>query len=239
VTAIRLFALALLLCITTPAQSFEVATVKLNTSGPTASNGFSTTPGRFRVLNSPLEQMIHAAFHVPEGALAGLSGWMRSDRYDIEAKTAANSTFDENLTMLRALLIERFQLRFHSETRESTTLALVVAKSGPKFRQSKDDAAGNKERIDIRPTEISGVNIPFGHFVTVLAAQLKRTVTNATGLSGNFDLSLKYVRDDAPEGANGPTVFSALEDQLGLKLESRKGPVEVMVIDSAEKPREN
>ena len=238
-TVIRSYALALVICAAVAAQSFEVATVKLDSSGPTAPNGFTTTPGRFRVLNSPLEQMIHAAFHIPEGSLAGLAEWMRSDRYDIEAKTPARSTFDENLTMLRALLIERFQLRFHSETRESTLLALVLAKSGPKFHQSKDDAAGNKERIDIRPTEISGINIPFGHFVTVLAAQLKRTVSNDTGLSGNFDLSLKYVRDDAPEGANGPTVFAALEDQLGLKLESRKGPVEVMVIDSAEKPSGN
>jgi uncharacterized protein (TIGR03435 family) len=73
----------------------------------------------------------------------------------------------------------------------------------------------------------------------VLAAQLKRTVSNDAGLSGKFDLSLKYVRDDVPKGANGPTVFAALEDQLGLKMESRKGPVEGMVIDSAEKPREN
>ena len=236
---IRPSALALLLCAAAAAQSFEVATVKPNPSGPTAPNGFTTTPGRFRVLNSPLEQMMHAAFHIPEGSLAGLTGWMRTDRYDVEAKTPANSTFDDDLTMLRVLLIERFRLRFHNETRQSATLALVVAKSGPKLHPSKDDAAGNKERIDIRPAEISGVNIPFGHFVSVLAAQLKRAVRNETGLSGKFDLSLKYVRDDAPEGANGPTVFGALEDQLGLKLESRKGPVEVMVIDSAEKPREN
>jgi uncharacterized protein (TIGR03435 family) len=239
VTVIRPSTLVLLLSAAAAAQSFEVAAVKRNASGPTAPNGFNTTPGRFRVLNSPLEQMIHAAFHIPEGLLAGLTGWMRSDRYDIEAKTPAGSTFDENLTMLRALLIERFQLRFHSETRESTLLALVLAKNGPKFHQSKDDAAGSKERIDIRPAEISGIHIPFGHFVTALAAQLKRTVSNETGLSGNFDLSLQYVRDDAPEGANGPTVFAALEDQLGLKLESRKGPVDVMVIDSAERPRGN
>jgi uncharacterized protein (TIGR03435 family) len=241
VTAIRPSALALLLCAVAAAQSFEVATVKPNTSGPAAPNGFFPTPGRLRVLNTPLEQMIHAAFRLPEGSLAGVDGWMRSNRYDIEAKAkpAANSTFDDDLMMLQDLLIERFHLRFHTETRQSATLALVVAKNGPKFRQSTDDGAGGKERIDIRPTEISGVNIPFGHFVSVLGAQLKRTVTNATGLSGKFDLSLKYVRDDAPDAANGPTIFAALEDQLGLKLESRKGPVEVMVIDSAAKPSEN
>jgi uncharacterized protein (TIGR03435 family) len=239
VITIRPSALAVLLCAAGSAQSFEVATVKPNASGPNSPNGFSSTPGRLRVLNMPLEQMIHAAFHIPQGSLAGLTGWMESDRYDIEARAAANSTFDEDLTMLRALLIERFQLRFHSETRQSTTLVLVIAKNGPKFRQSKDDGAGNKERIDIRPTEISGVNIPFGHFVTILAAQLKRAIVNDTGLTGKFDLSLKYVRDDAPEAASGPTVFAALEEQVGLRLDSRKGPVEVMVIDSAEKSREN
>jgi uncharacterized protein (TIGR03435 family) len=80
VTVIRLSALALALCAVAAAQSFEVATVKLNLSGPTGPNGFTTTPGRFRVLNSPLEQMIHAALHIPEGSLAGLSGWMRTHR---------------------------------------------------------------------------------------------------------------------------------------------------------------
>ncbi len=221
------------------AQSFDVATVKLNQAGAAAANGFSPSPGRLRVMNSTLEQMIHAAFHLNTSALAGATGWMQSNRYDIEAKAAGNSSFDDELIMLRALLIDRFQLRFHTETRQLTTFALVIGKNGPKFQTSKDDGAGGKERITIRPTEISGVNIPFGHFVSVLAAQLSRSVINGTGLTGKFDLSLKYVRDDAPDAANGPSLFAALEEQLGLKLEPRKGPVEVMVVDSAEKPREN
>jgi uncharacterized protein (TIGR03435 family) len=221
------------------AQSFEVATVKLNQAGATGANGFSPSPGHLRVMNSTLEQMIHAAFHVSASALAGAAGWMQSNRYDIDAKAPGNSSFDDDLVMLRALLIDRFQLRFHTETRQLTTFPLVIGKNGPKFQTSKDDGAGGKGRIIIRPTEISGVNIPFGHFVSVLAAQLSRSVINDTGLTGKFDLSLKYVRDDAPDAANGPSLFAALEEQLGLKLESRKGPVEVMVIDSAEKPSEN
>jgi uncharacterized protein (TIGR03435 family) len=221
------------------AQSFEVATVKVNRSGPEAGNGFYPSPGLLRVTNCTLEQMMRSAFHVNDATLAGAVGWMQSERYDIEAKAPVHASFDEELDMLRALLIERFQLRFHTEKRQVVTFALVLGKNGPKFHASKDDGAGGKERITIRPTEISGFNIPFGHFVSVLGAQLHRSVTNDTGLSGNFDLALKYVRDDAPNAAEGSTVFAALEDQLGLKLESHKGPVDVMVIDAAGKPRGN
>lgn len=219
------------------AQSFEVATVKVNRSGPTASNGFSPSPGELRVVNCTFEQMIHAAFHVKSGALFGVSGWMASERYDVNGKTAMASTFDQELEMLRVLLIDRFQLRFHNETRQITTMALVVAKGGPKFQASKED--DGKERIAIRPGEISGVNIPFGHFVSVLGAQLSRPVANETGLSGSFDLSLKWVPDGASDAASGPSLFAALEEQLGLNLESRKGPAEVMVIDFASRPGGN
>ena len=91
--------------------------------------------------------------------------------------------------------------------------------------------------MNIRPTEICGIAIPFGHFVWILEAQLKYPITNETRLHGQLDLCLKYMRDDAP--GDGPSVFAALEDQLGLKIEGRRGPVEVMVIDSAVKPAAN
>jgi uncharacterized protein (TIGR03435 family) len=137
--------------------------------------------------------------------------------------------------MLRGLLADRFQLRFHREVRQLSAQALVLAKGGPKLHASKDQ--DQKERVNIHATEISGVAIPFGHFVSILAAQLGYPITNQTGLSGKYDLALKYVRDDSPD-AGAPSVFAALED-LGLKLETRRGPVEVFVIDSAAQPRQN
>jgi uncharacterized protein (TIGR03435 family) len=140
------------------------------------------------------------------------------------------------MVMLRALLAERFQLKFHRETRQLKIQTLVLGKGGPKFQLSNDQ--NGKEHVNIRPTEISGTAIPFGHFVTILEAQLGYPIINETGLSGQFDLSLKYVRDDSPAAADGPSVFAALAD-LGLKLEARQAPVEVFVIDSAERPREN
>ncbi|HJZ95324.1 MAG TPA: TIGR03435 family protein [Candidatus Solibacter sp.] len=216
------------------AQSFDVATIRANHLGPDAPNGFFPSPGRLRVANMTLEQMIHAAFHIKTGALFGAAAWMQSDRFDIEAKTPGSSTFDQSLTMLQGLLTERFRLRYHRETRQLKVDVLVLAKGGPKFPTSADQDA--REQVTIRPTEISGTGIPFGHFVSILEAQLKYPVTNETGLKGKFDLSLKYVREDS---ADGPSVFAALEDQLGLKLESRRAAVDVFVIDSAAKPTEN
>lgn len=225
-----------LTCAQEAAPAFEVASVKVNPAGPDGANSYSPTPGRLRVTGASLKQLIQVAYHVPAGTLFGTGGWIESDRFDIDAKAAGKSTFDEDLVMLRALLVDRFQLRFHHETRQIKMQALVVAKGGPKFQASKDQDL--KERVNIRATEISGVAIPFGHFVSILAAQLGYPITNQTGLSGRYDLALQYVRDDSP-GVDGPSVFAALEDQLGLKLETRKGPMEVFVIDSAQRPSEN
>jgi uncharacterized protein (TIGR03435 family) len=232
-------AIALALCAAAAltAQTFEVATVKRNLSGPNAPNAFSPEPGRLVVTNMPLDQMLQATFHIRTGMLIGATGWMTSDRYDIEGKAPGVSKFDDQMVMLKALLIERFQLKFHTETRQLTMLYLVKGKSGPKFTPSAE--GDGKEHINIRPTQISGTNIPFGHFVSILEAQLSRPIKNDTGISGDFDLSLKYVKDDAPNAAEGPSVFAAVEEQLGLKLESRKGPAEVLVIDSAQRPGEN
>jgi uncharacterized protein (TIGR03435 family) len=179
--------------------------------------------------------LIQAAYHVKAGMLFGITAWMESERFDIEAKATGKFSFDEDMGMLRALLVDRFQLRFHRETRQLKMQVLVVGRSGPKFQASKDQ--DQKERVNIRPNEISGVNIPFGHFVSILDAQLGCPIINETGFTGKYDLALKYVRGDSP-GSDGPSAFAALAD-LGLKLEARQAPVEVFVIDSVERPREN
>jgi len=227
-----------LVCLPLPllgqAPAFEAATVKVNADA-NAGNGFFPAPGRLRVTGMTLEQLIQAAYHIKTGTLFGVTPWMQSDRFDIDATTSRAATFDQELTMLQPLLAERFQLRFHRETRQLRIEVLVLAKGGPKFQRSKDKEA--KEQVNIRPTEICGTAVPFGHFVSILEAQLKYPITNETGLTGLFDLCLKYVRDDAP--SDGPSVFAALEEQLGLKIEGRRGPVEVMMIDLAARPAAN
>jgi uncharacterized protein (TIGR03435 family) len=230
----------LVVCTSANAQevtpAFEAATVKVN-DNPDGGNGFFPTPGRLRAVNFTLLQLIQAAFHVRTGTLFGASAWMQSDRFDIDAKATEKSTFDDDLRMLQSLLIDRFGLRYHRETRELRTQVLVIAKSGLKFKASPDQT--QKEQIAIRPAEISGTAIPFGHFVSVLEAKLGYPLKNETGMTGKFDLDLKYVPDDATARSYGPSLFAALEEQLGLKLEARRGPAEVFVIDSAARPREN
>ena len=217
------------------APAFEVASVKVNNSGPESTNGYFPAPGRLRVTNMTLQGLIQSAYHIKTGMLFGVTGWMNSVRFDIDAKAPGQSSFDDDLMMLQALLAERFQLRFHRETRTLKMQVLEVAKGGPKFTATKDQE--EKEHVTIRPTGISGTGIPFGHFVSILEAQVGYPILNQTGLTAHFDLSLQYVRDDAP-GNGGPSVFGALAD-LGLKLENRQAPVEVFVIDSATRPAQN
>jgi uncharacterized protein (TIGR03435 family) len=234
-----LFVCALAFAQDTP-PLFEVASVKVNRAGPEAPNGFFPAPARFRATNMTLQQLIQAAWHIDTGRLFGAAGWMESERFDIEAvvdpkKAAGNSGFEEELVMLRGVLADRFQLRFHREMRQLKTEALVLAKGGPNLQASKDQ--GQKERVTIRAGEISGAAIPFGHFISILAAQLGYPIGNETGLSAKYDLMLRYSRDDPPD-INTPSVFAALKD-LGLKLETRSGLVEVFMIDSARRPHED
>ncbi len=193
--------------------AFEVATVKVNKQG--GGSGMSPSPGRLRVTNFTLRQLIEAAYHIPSGRVVGVTGWMESERYDIDAKTPAQSDFDDELIMLRPLIEERFQFRSHMESRRLLTYALVVAKSGAKLQPAKD---GAPSKTFIRPTEIMGTKMSLGYLVSILSAQLSAAVANDTGLSADYDIHLKFAREDSTAAAAGePTIFTVLERDLGLK----------------------
>ncbi len=211
---------------------FEAATVKPHGEG--AGMGMFPSAGGLRVENYTLRQLLESTFHLPTGQVIVTARWMDSDRFDINARTTAPATFEQELTMLTPLLIERFHIRSHREPRQLRTYALIVSKGGAKLQAAKDD--GEKQRMTIRPDEISGTKISMGYLASILGAQLHAPVANETGLAASYDLSLKYERIDAPGSSNGEqTVFSALE-AVGLKLETQKREVEVMVIDSASRP---
>jgi bla regulator protein BlaR1 len=175
----------------------------------------------------------------------------------------------ERRRMLQALLADRFKLTLHRETKELPVYSLVIAKNGPKLQEAKaDDTYPNGIKgFDGRGTagmmrmgrgELTGQGLPMGSLVRLLTQQLGRTVLDKTGLTGKYDFTLKWTPDESeapmlkgagdgkqgtgstptPE-SSGPSVFTALQEQLGLKLESQKGPVEILVIDHAEKPSEN
>jgi uncharacterized protein (TIGR03435 family) len=172
---------------------------------------------------------------------------------DEQRKTVA----DQMRERLRALLAERFQLTLHRETKEQSVYALVVAKSGSKLQESqmKEGDAG-RGRMMMGRGQFSGQGVALQMLTQSLSNQLGRPVIDRTGLKGNFDFKLEWTPDPGqsggpfgggPPGAdappppdpNGPSIFTAVQEQLGLRLESQKGPVEMLVIDKVEKPSEN
>jgi bla regulator protein blaR1 len=171
---------------------------------------------------------------------------------------------DQMRERVRALLAERFQLTLHRETKEQSVYALVVAKSGSKLQASQTQASQTKEVTGPRGPmmrmgrgDLSGQGVQLDMLTRTLSSQLGRTVIDRTGLTGNFDFTLTWtpepgqsvgppgggpppgVEAPPPPDPNGPSVFTALQEQLGLRLESQKGPVEMLVIDRVEKPSEN
>ena len=180
---------------------------------------------------------------------------------DLVKMSAAERTryLERPRAMLRGLLEDRFQLKVHNQTKELPIYSLVVAKGGPKLKDNggrMPDPNMKPGMMRIGPGGLEGSQMPVSALVDTLSQQLGRTVADQTGLKGNYDFTLKWTPDD-PQGAaafggglplppgvqppdpNGPTLFTALQEQLGLKLESTKGPVDIIVIDRAEKPSEN
>jgi uncharacterized protein (TIGR03435 family) len=236
--------------------AFEVAVIRPNPGDTTGHSHIwsSASDGNFKAQNVTTMELIRYAFGMPETRISGGPGWMRSAKFDVEAKS--DSALDARLRgldsasareqkqhMLQALLADRFALKVHKETRELPIYALVVAKGGPRFQPSKINGTTiNNGNANITVTGSD-------HTVALLAEQLSRTlgrvVVDKTGLDGRYELTLKWATDEAAPGTggagadSGPSIFTAIQEQLGLKLESGKGPVPILVVDHLEKPSEN
>jgi uncharacterized protein (TIGR03435 family) len=238
--------------------SFEVASVKENKSRSRGQNSKST-PGRFTSKNATLRAIIMNAYEVQEQVqLRGGPAWMDSVRFDIEAKApsnAARTPGDKALNeadrhqihlMLQSLLAERFKLAVHHENKEMAVYFLVVAKGGPKLRDLKSRGSIKPPNPDMH--RFGGAGSLKG-LVIFLSNLSGRPVIDKTGLTGSYDYHMELPQDDFPITATdgltqasasaGAAVFAAMEQQLGLKLESAKAPVDVLVIDHVEKPSEN
>lgn len=226
----------------TPSPAFEVASVKANSSGQAVMR--LTAPpgtGRFDATNASTRILILNAHGLRDFQLAGAPAWTERERFDVAGRTTASATRDEISAMVRTLLAERFRLRTHRETREMPVYALVAATAdkrlGPGLKLSTAET-----RTNISPTSISAVSMTMARLALTLSVVVGRVVTDETGLSGAYDLELTF----APEGPlppaappadpNAPSVFTALREQLGLRLEGRRGPVEVLVVDGIERP---
>jgi uncharacterized protein (TIGR03435 family) len=238
------------------AMRFEVASLKPSPAGGRGGQ-IRPAPGgeRYLATGISLQLLITVAYRVKPDQISGGSDWMLTDRWDMNAKAERPSTVEELHTMLKNLLADRFQLRFHRESKELPVYALTVDKGGSKLTPHEAQSAGDPwmdQTIDqVVSVKMKATSVPMDYFAWRLGQVLDRPVIDLTKLAGGYDFNLAYTRDLPPglnEGAllngtpidtSGPTIFQALRQQLGLRLDAQKGPVEVLVIDHAEKPAAN
>lgn len=244
------------------AQSFEVATVK--PAGPLdASAGRyirMQSGNRFQAKNCTVRQLIAAAYNLNPRALSGGPAWAEADRYDIVATTSGDRrpAYEEQMAMLARLLTDRFQLTFHREKKNFAIYEITVSKTGPKLRtaQAQPDEASNLTSV-VYPAAGGGIdhilmpgrNATMPQFAAVLQrAGLDRPVVDSTGLTGRYDFDLDWTPDETQfEGqlpqanplSGKPSFFTAFQEQLGLKIEATRGPVETLVIDGVRRPSDN
>jgi bla regulator protein blaR1 len=262
---------------------YEVSTVK-PASGEEGRSLLHLTPDGTSIQGVPVHMLLRFAFGVEPDRIIGSPAWTTSNRYDIEAKVAPEDapkleklTVEERRAMLLPLLAERFNLKYHHETRELPMYLLVVAKGGPKLAESKEpptrpspNEAGPGRvptgplslhgSMRMMPGRIESEGSTLDMLTHALSGPLGHTVVDKTGLTGKYDYTLQWALDDAampmpggpgggPAGAagheanvveaGGPSLLTAIEEQLGLKVESTKGQVDVIVIDHLDLPSAN
>jgi uncharacterized protein (TIGR03435 family) len=244
---------------------YEVVSVKANTSGGSKAGGVAFPPGgRFSATNVTLREMIGAVygpeFH-GEGRIVGGPDWINTERFDVEAKAAVDPPPAQRRLMVRTLLADYFKLRLQSEEREARVLVLRRLHSDGRLGRGFKESRADCPKMDVPPPppagglgampkpcgvdrergKLIGYGAAPSQFVRILTGLLKRPVVDATDLRGRYDFELQYAHV-LPEGkagqftAEGVSIFTALQEQLGLKLADERGHISVLVIDNAERP---
>jgi len=235
---------------TTPA--FEVATVKPSPALMKYSGFQFPGGGRFEASQETVKAMVAFAYEVRDFYVSGGPGWAGTDRFEIVAKADASATPVQMRAMLRTLLAERFKLAVRRESKEVSLYQLVVAKDGVKSSGLQESSVKIGGIRFLGRGQIEGTGIAMSGLANYLQTLLGQVVVDKTGLTANFDFKLAWTPDESQAGkpgaqaglANaadpgGPSIFTALQEQLGLKLDATKGPVETIVIEHVEKPSDN
>jgi uncharacterized protein (TIGR03435 family) len=236
---------------------YDIASIHENKTG-TDNVRISTRDATFTATNVALGNLVSMAYDIRLDIISGLPGWAQSTRFDISAKVSEPDidalkklSREQRHAMLVALLANRFHLKAHVETKTLPVYDLVVAKGGSKLAENtipldQTGPLGLKPgSMMISEAEMTAVAVPISNLAQNLAFRVERNVIDKTGLTGKYNFTLKWRPDelegkaDATTDSNAPDLFTALQEQLGLRLEPSKGPVDTLVIDHVEMPSEN
>jgi uncharacterized protein (TIGR03435 family) len=235
------------------APSYAKISIKPDKSG-LQERTIHLAPGELKVTNETLLMLIRHAYQVEADQIHGGPDWLNSERYDVLAKVDKSSVENlqrldaeqadiEQRRMLQALLADRFKLAAHRDSMSVPTYDLVLAENGPRLQQSMPGDAAQRRVIEVANGHITGREVPIATLASLLSEQLGHTVVDKTGLTSHYDVTLQWPASaDGQQGSAAPSessnepIASALEEQLGLKLEPRQAPVDILVIDHVEKP---
>jgi len=258
------FAICLLDALASGAQVSYVASIRPNNSAEARTFTEYFPGGRFSATAVTVRGLLRIAYRIQDYQLVGAPEWFSTQRFDIAAKTDDNPPPSQQI-FLQTLLADRFRLAVHKEARELPTFALVLAKTdgrlGPQLIQSDFDCAAYAASPHALPDPgrtpacgtrsnvgaLSGKSIAIAQLATSMTALLNRLTIDKTGLTGRFDVELTWTPEQfsssaataAADDFRGPSIFTALREQLGLRLVPGKGPVDVLIVDHAERPSEN
>jgi len=231
---------------------FDVASIKPSDPAARRMSLDSLSGGRLTARSVSLSWLVQFAYHLESYQISGGPGWMLTSRYDVTARVADSTAGEDKVRqMAQALLADRFALKVHIESRELPVYKLVNVRQGKDLHKVAACAAPECPVFDMSiGGQLTAYGVTMEDFAHVLTDLTSRPVRNQTALAGQYDFHLSWTPDDATPGAIGPrgspapdqtlaSVFTALTEQFGLKLQSDKGPVDIYVIDHAEKPSEN
>jgi bla regulator protein blaR1 len=242
-----------------PPKQFDFATIKPNSSSDHRVLLSLPPGGRFISTGTTLKMLMTEAYNVRDFQIFGGPGWLNTDRWDIAAKAddvADRISIEQFRPMLRALIEDRFQLRVRREMKELPAYILSVGKGELKLHANSGEPG---PMLRMGRGELTGKKVQMPMILQALSQQLGRPVIDKTGLTGEYDFALQWTPEPGqggfpggppggppgagpeppPPGADGPSIFTAIQEQLGLRLDSQKAPVETIVIDGVEKPSEN
>jgi uncharacterized protein (TIGR03435 family) len=223
-------------------QRFEVASIRPS-NADIGSSGIKTGHGRLEAQNVTVKRCIIGAYGVGPHQISGGPAWFATERFDISAK--ADQPVGDALLMilLQKLLEERFHLAIHHETKQMPALVVEIGRNGPKMEKATAGEAGTNTSGNNAGVTIDAHNTSMDLFAKVLSREMDFPVVNKTGLEGVFNFKLSWARENAapePDGApEGSSIFTAVQEQLGLNLSSQKAPVDLLVIDHLELPSPN